>query len=274
MKPTEVLNIVMLAAAVSMAPHAARGGEPPRDPLQSVQWETMYRHFLDGQSMQFDARVKVLAPQSAEDSLQVPIMVDATALSNVDRIRVFADLNPLPEILEFVPGDAAPRIGFRIKVQQATPVRAAALTADGVWHVGGVWVDSAGGGCTLPSVGSGNADWASRLGQMRGRIWQRTADRRVRFEIMHPMDTGLAAGIPVFYIDRIDIEDRAGRSLATIRPFEPVSENPIFSLDLPGAGPVRVSGHDNNGNRFAGTIPFANPAEGSDDDRPSASSGS
>lgn len=66
---------------------------------------------------------------------------------------VFAELNPIHKVLEMEPLRADARIGFRIKVQQATPVRAAALTDDGVWHVGGRVVEAAGGGCTAPSLG-------------------------------------------------------------------------------------------------------------------------
>ena len=93
------------------------------------------------------------------------------------------------------------RIGFRIKVQQSTPVRAAALTADGIWHLGGHLLEAAGGGCALPSVGSGDDDWSSRLGEVSGRLWNRQDGSRLRFRTMHPMDTGLVPGIPAFYIE-------------------------------------------------------------------------
>ena len=36
-----------------------------------------------------------------------------------------------------------------------------------------------------------------------------------------------------------------------IEPLEPVSENPVFTLDIPaesGSGRIEVSGRDNNGN--------------------------
>ena len=247
----------LLVAVVLLAISGPGGAEaPPDDPLRSVQWENMYRHYLEGRPVVFDDRVSVLAPVSAEDSLEVPVLVDAVALGRVEKVLVIADLNPLPKVLEFYPRQARPRIGFRVKLQQSTPIRAAVLTADdNTWHVGGVWVDAAGGGCTLPSLGSGDADWVARLGQVHGRLWQRDGGlRRLRFDVIHPMDTGLASGIPVFHVDNIEIRSEE-RLLAEIRPFEPVSENPVFTLDLPGRGEVEIRGRDNNGNRFLGRVP-------------------
>ena len=66
------------------------------------------------------------------------------------------------------------------------------------------------------------------------------------------MDTGLAAGIPVFHIETLEITDRDGRRLMTIDPFEPVAENPLFTVDVPAGvidqRPLRIAGRDNNGN--------------------------
>lgn len=231
------------------------GAEPPADPLKSVQWPAMYAAYFAGEPVSFDSRVKVMAPAAAEDSLQVPIMVDARQLGHVQEILVFADLNSIPTILRYFPRDAQPVIGFRFKVQQRTPVRGAARTADGVWHVGGVWLEATGGGCTTPSMGSGDADWATRLGEVSGGLWERPGDeRRLKFRVIHPMDTGLAAGIPAFYVETTEIRGAQGHEIARVQTFEPVSENPVFSLDINGQGPVEVSGRDNNGRRFKAEI--------------------
>ena len=224
----------------------------PEDPLNSVQWDTMYALYFQGQAVEFDQRIKILAPEAAEDSLQVPVMIDASALPDVQKILVFADFNPLPKVLEYEPIQALPRIGFRFKIQQASPIRAAALDSQGVWHVNGVWIDAAGGGCTLPSVGSADATWASRLGEVHGRLWQRPdQQQRLRFSVIHPMDTGLADGVPVFHIERITLSGPQGEPLARILPFEPISENPVFSIDLATPNQnITLNGRDNNGNQF------------------------
>ncbi len=248
------LGILLLAAAVRVGAETT----VPADPLRSAQWSTMHQLFLADHPVVFDDRVEVIMPAVAENSLEVPVMFDASALSGVKRVVVFADFNPIPKILEFEPHRAEARLGFRFKVQQATPVRAAVLTEDGRWHVGGRWLDAAGGGCTLPSVASGDPAWTSRLGEIRARLWSREDHQRLKFSVLHPMDTGLAPGIPAFYIQTLEIHDANGEPVATVRPFEPVSENPFFSLDLRRAGMLSLSGRDNNGNRFATEL--ASPA--------------
>lgn len=230
------------------------------DPLGSSRWGDMRKTFFGSARVVFDARVKVVAPITAEDSLNVPIGVDASAIHGVKQVLVFADSNPINEVLRFFPEHGQASLGFRVKLQQSTPVRAAALTGDGVWHVGGVWVNTAGGGCTAPSLGSSSPEWQRRLNEVSGRVWSRAAasegqdpvrQLRLRLRIIHPMDTGLVAGIPAFFIEELKLADEQGRVLMRIKALEPVSENPVFTIDLPpglAAGRVQVSGRDNNGN--------------------------
>lgn len=223
------------------------------DPLDSARWGDMRAQLFEGQTVVFDARVSVTGPLTAEDPMNVPIAVDASALPNVVEVLVFADFNPITKVLAFRPVAARPELAFRIKLQQSSPVRAAARTADGVWHVGGVWVTTTGGGCTVPSTGSASPEWQSRLNEVSGRIWPRADGNRVRLRIIHPMDTGLAASIPAFYIEHLSITDGRQRVLMDIDAFEPVSENPLFTLDLPPTvtdlSAVRITGRDNNGNK-------------------------
>lgn len=227
----------------------------PDDPLRSSQWETMYKLYFKDAPIAFDGHVNVLAPQTVENSLEVPVLVDIMGLNDVQRVLVIADLNPLPKVLEFFPKDVKPRIGFRIKLQQASPVRAAARTGDGRWHLGGVWIDAAGGGCTLPSAGSADPQWESRLGEINARLWPTgSGGQRLRFSLLHPMDTGLAPGIPAFYAESINIFDDQGKSLARIKPHEPIAENPLFTLDLRRRTRLKLHGRDNNGNNFDAEI--------------------
>lgn len=226
---------------------------PPADPLKSVQWETMHTLFLQKHPVQFDETIHIFAPKEAEDSLQVPVVIDARALEKkgIEEILVFADFNPLPKVLSFYPKKSQPFIAFRIKIQQATPIRAAVRTKDG-WHVNGMWVDAAGGGCTLPSLSQANAAWEDHLNEVSAGIWKRETTQRVRFQIIHPMDTGLATGIPVFHLEQVQLWGKDNTLLAEIHPQEPVSENPIFTLDIPlSSTQLALTGVDNNGNEFA-----------------------
>ena len=74
--------------------------------------------------------------------------------------------------------------------------------------------------------------------------------QRLRVRIMHPMDTGLVAGIPAFYVENLQLVDDAGRVWWRLALHEPVSENPLLTFELPERpnGILRLVGRDNNGN--------------------------
>jgi len=223
------------------------------DPLGSVQWDDMYAAFLKGHPAIFDEKVIVSAPDYAEDPMNVPISVDATHLNGVKAMVIFADFNPIPLIARYYPTKAKATLSFRFKIQQASPVRVAVLADDDTWHVGGVWVNSAGGGCTVASTGRLVGDWADYLGDTYGKRWSKANSNRVRFLIHHPMDTGLVTGIPDFYIEELKFTNADGEDLAHIELYEPINENPVLSFDFMGnnlASTIMMVGEDNNGNEF------------------------
>lgn len=228
------------------------------DPYKTGMLGYLQRELLgDPAAIDFDSRVRVMAPHSAEDSFHVPVTVDAREIEDVERIALFVDYGPIPHILDFYPGEAEPWLAFRFKIDQSTPVRAAVMTKDGTWHVGGTVVDAAGGGCSAPAVAYASDDWEEKLGDVRARMWSRKG--RVRVIVDHPMDTGLADGIPVFTIQNLDFANANGQHLAQIKLYEPVDEDPAFTLQFAdGAltGPLTVSGRDNNGNEIDATIPY------------------
>lgn len=221
------------------------------DPLDSARWKDMQKQFFPKAKVVFDNTIKVDVPAVADNALFVPVMVNAAALGEVREVMIFADFNPIPLALRFTPGRAEPTLGVRIKLQQSTPVRAAARDAKGVWHVGGAWVSTSGGGCTLNTTAVRTPEWERRLNETVGRLWARdNGGARFRFRVIHPMDTGFAPGIPAFYLQELKLADADGGLLMRIEPFEPVSENPVFTLNLkPGKHDVvSVTGRDNNGN--------------------------
>ncbi|MBA4131981.1 MAG: quinoprotein dehydrogenase-associated SoxYZ-like carrier [Hyphomicrobium sp.] len=232
----------------------------PADPLKSPMWADMVKRLLGGGPVVLDGRVKVTVPSIVENQAQVAVTADARALDGVEELVLFADLNPLQHILTLRPRKAAAYVSVRIKVEQATPVRAAARGADGVWHVGSVYLDAAGGGCSAPAMARREEDWSDFVGHSQGRIW-READgfARARLRIRHPMDTGLAKdNTPAYFIEKLDVKSSAGDPLATLELFEPVSEDPTLTLLLripPADGAVDVEGRDNNGETYRSTIP-------------------
>jgi sulfur-oxidizing protein SoxY len=253
-----VRRAVLLASPLlALAPQAARADDPfDGDPYKSHQWTELRKEFLGPKARTvFDERVKVQGPASAEDPMNVPITVSAVGLPGVERIMVLVDRNPIRKVLELTPVAAQPALAFRLKLEQASPVRALALVK-GVWHVGGTWVDSAGGGCTAAGATRKDGSWPQTLGQVSGRVFAsvpgQDGSARLRVRVMHPMDTGLVGGIPAFYVKQLSIRDAQGRELARMQTYEPVSENPVFSFDFaqrPPA-PLRLVGADNNGNRL------------------------
>lgn len=259
-----LLSVLLLLAAAAAAQNRFSTDDASEgDPLASMQWPGLRDEFLGlGASVQFDPRVQVHGPAFAEDPMNVPISVSVEpSLGQVLQIIVLVDRNPIRKVLEFQPLRALPRLSFRFKLEQASPVRAAVQTGDGRWHVGSTWVESAGGGCTAPASTRSDGSWAQSLGQVSARSFPRDAAEgggsRLRLRVMHPMDTGLAGGVPAFYVKQLQLQDSAGRPLFMLKTFEPVSENPIFSFDFAQAppGPVLIKGSDNNGNRIEGALP-------------------
>jgi sulfur-oxidizing protein SoxY len=254
---------LVLAQLILLPAASGRAGEMA-DPLGSPLWPEMRAQVLGSAPYVFDARVEVSAPTMAENSAQLPVAVRVHGLGRVREIVLFADYNPIPKILALRPVAAEPYVATRFKINMASPVRAAALAEDGLWHVGGIWVDAAGGGCTLPSAASADAAWQSRLGETHARAWPKSKGKtsRVRLRMIHPMDTGLAAGIPAFYLEHSRIKAADSKVLAELDTFEPVSENPILTLEVDGrtvGQGLLFEGRDNNGNEFKARIREGGP---------------
>ncbi|MCG7957857.1 MAG: hypothetical protein JAY69_02210, partial [Candidatus Thiodiazotropha taylori] len=81
-----ICSLLLLLLATPLGLVAA---EAPADPLNSVMWHEMHQRLLDGAPVVFDERVQVSAPAVAEDSLNLPLWIDATALGEVERLLVF-----------------------------------------------------------------------------------------------------------------------------------------------------------------------------------------
>ena len=248
-------SLSRLAAIAALALGNAAGlAQPAADPLNSPAWPDLPARLGVG-PLEFDPRVVVIAPETAEDPLNVPVTVRTDDLPDVERVLVVADLNPILKVLEFEPLKSAPRLSFRMKLQQGSPVRALAKTRDGRWHVGGTWVETDGGGCTAPSVGRSSGNRADTLGQVESRRFPQASGSRIKLRVMHPMDTGLAPGIPAFFIETLTLRDAQGGEWARITTYEPVSENPVFSIDFASSPPpLRLIGRDNNGNRVESAL--------------------
>jgi len=245
------------ALVLAAYPVVAQAGAP--DPLESPMWEFHTKQIFHGAPYIFDDEVKVALPEVTENQHVMPVTIDARALDDVQRIVLFADLNPIPIAIDYRPLAAEPFVATRIKLDQRTPVRAAVLTADGTWHVSGGWVDAAGGGCSAPPVSRVKGDWADHLGEMRGAAWTEGQQTRVRVGFRHPMDTGLVEAIPGYNIDRLIVRDTGNHVLADMTIYGSVSEDPSFTLivEPEAEGELSVAAHDTNGLEFTGSLDTA-----------------
>ena len=208
---TKRRNVLLAGFLWGAAARAARAATPAAtegDPLGSPQWPGLRREYTQDAPLRFTDAVQVRTPAFADDALNVPLQIDARALQavggGITRMVVIADRNPIREVLAFEPLRAVPMLAFRIRLEQASPVRCLVRTHDGQWHVGGAMVQAAGGGCTVPGVTRADGSWNKTLNQVHARFFSNLAEgtRRLRLQIMHPMDTGLVAGVPALYIER------------------------------------------------------------------------
>lgn len=231
--------------------------DPGKDPVPSVMWDFYHKQMLGDAPFVFDERVKLLTPPFAEDARQVPLEIDARAFKgDVVRILAWAELNPLPKIVDFEPLQRVlPWLSIRIRIEQATPLRAAVQTRDGLWHVGSTLIDAAGGGCTAPSVVRTEPGWEEHVGEVLGGRYPRGDFSRLRLQVAHPMDNGMVSGIPEFFLNHAELRGADDQVLARLELFPAVSENPNLGFDLEGAGQTQLLLRDNSGNQFTAAIP-------------------
>ncbi len=227
----------------------------PADPLGSPMWADHARVLFADAPVEFDRRVVVDMPMLAENQRVFPVAIDASALPDVKRIVLLADLNPIPVAIDYAPTGAAPVVSVRIKLDQRTPVRAAVLTGDGRWHVNGTWIDAAGGGCSAPPVSRVKGDWAEHLGEVRARAVLVGDEARLRVAIRHPMDTGLVGNTPLYHVEELTVS-RGETRLASMKLWAAVAEDPAFGLIVPAAAgdTLTIRGRDTNGREIEGRV--------------------
>lgn len=251
-----------------MTDGAAARSTSTRDPTNSPLWPSMVDAYLGVAPIAFDDRVKVLLPVVTEDQTQVPVAVDARGLLGpIDEILVIADLNPFPLTVRFTPVAAQAFLAFRMKIEQGTAIHAA-VRQGGEWRVGGRYLDAAGGGCSVKPPGEARAD-LSNVGEVRARAWIETErSTRLRLRVSHPMDNGMIANTPAYFVETIEVMGGTGEAIARLALSEAVAPDPTFTLLTDERAPsprLRVRARDNNGGDFRGEVsrPQAGERQGS-----------
>lgn len=198
-----------------------------------------------------DKNIKIKVPSFADNPVQVPIFVDASKIKNPKKMIILADLNPIPIVLSMIPNKFLPIISTNIKVAQETPLRALVLDENNLWHIGSANIKSNGGGCDVTSLAAANDTLSDNLGKNKGKIFSKTDNKRVKFSIFHPMETGLVFGAVAFYIEKIEIKDENNNILTTLETTAAMSENPRITLQSPASfEKLNIAFVDTDSNEF------------------------
>ena len=195
-------------------------------------------------------KIRIKVPNFADNSLQVPIFVDASKIKNSKRMVLFADYNPIPLIADMKVSNILPVVSTNIKVAAETPLRVLVLDENDIWHVSTALIKSAGGGCDVSSLSTGNDEFAERLGTGKIKVFDKKDRKRIKASIFHPMETGLVFGSSEFFINKIVIKQE-NKTLSTIKTTSVISENPRFIFEAKNkAKNFDMHFFDNDGNEF------------------------
>lgn len=202
------------------------------NPIPSPTFDDILKDIIKNDKYIFDdENIEIKVPSFADNPIQVPIFVNAKKIKDAKRMILFADLNPIPKIIDMDLKAIYPIVSLNIKVAQETPLRALILDDKNVWHIASNNIKSFGGGCSVASVTSSNTDFGKLLGKIKSEVFELEKDTyRIKSSIFHPMETGLIFGNPEFYINKIVLKDGVN-ILSTMELFSAISENPRFIFE-------------------------------------------
>jgi sulfur-oxidizing protein SoxY len=208
--------------------------------------------------------IKIIIQDEVEESHEVSMVVKVpNELKDTKKIFILVDNNPIQLVTKIYPEKPIKTVGFNIRMEQDSYVRAAILNSEGVWNISSkkVFVKSP-GGCSLPACDpTKQVCKESELGKIVMNKYKRSSgDWRLKFKINHPMDTGLVTNpesgklVPEYYINWVYFTDSNG-ALAKAQTFGALSANPTLILDFYDSFlKPNVKATDTKGNEFS-TMP-------------------
>ena len=99
-----------------------------KNPIQSPTFDEILKPIIEDKKYIFDdENITIEVPNFADNPVQVPIFVDAKKIKNAKQLILFADLNPIPVIVDMKLIELLPLISLNIKVAQETHIRALVL---------------------------------------------------------------------------------------------------------------------------------------------------
>jgi sulfur-oxidizing protein SoxY len=221
-----------------------------KNPIESPIFEDIIKSIIADEKYIFNDNIILKVPDFADNPFQVPIYVDGRKIPNAKRLVLFADYNPIPNIIDINLKNLLPVISINIKVAQGTPLRALILDDKNIWHVGSINIRSNGGGCDISAQSSNEYKYENRLGEIKTEFFPKDDGYRIKTSIFHPMETGLVFGTTAFYIDSIIIRNK-DEILANISSTSVISENPRFTFESKNKiDNLTIEFTDNDGNKY------------------------
>ena len=205
-------------------------------------WHKVREAQFAGRSFEQSAEqvVSIDAPNRAEDSAVVPILIHAVQAQQPERwirkIYLVIDKNPSPlgAVFTLTPDSGRADIETRIRIEDYSWVRAIAETQDGKLYMAMRYV-KASGGCSAPAGKDMEAAMA-RLGRMKFRTEgsvQMNQPNLAELMISHPNVSGLAMDqvtrlyAPPRFVRTVQVS-YAGRPVMSADVDFTISENPNF----------------------------------------------
>lgn len=203
-----------------------------KNPIVSPTFDDLVKSIIGGEEYIFDDKNIIMkVPNFADNPVQVPVYVNASKIKDAQRMILFADLNPIPQIVDMPTTNLLPIFSSNIKVAQETPLRALVKDSSGIWHVGSININSNGGGCDISSQASQDSKFADFLGQTKGQTFEKkNGITRIKASVFHPMETGLIFGNNKFYVKTIVLKD-GNKVIDEITLTPAISENPRFIFE-------------------------------------------
>lgn len=222
-----------------------------KNPIPTPNFDEILKAIIQDKKYIFDdENITIEVPNFADNPVQVPIFVDAKKIKNAKQLILFADLNPIPVIIDMKLLELLPLISLNIKVAQETPIRALVLDDKNIWHIASKNIKSFGGGCSVASVTSSDTDFAKLLGKTKINSFENGEITRIKTSIFHPMETGLIFGKSEFFINKIDIFAN-NKNISQIKTYSAISENPRFIFETKvKTDDYKIEFFDVDGNRF------------------------
>ena len=162
-----------------------RSNEPYGISFQSIKEQYL------GKNQQFlnNSKIKIIIQDEIEEAHEVSMVVKIPkTLKNTKRIFILVDNNPIQLVTKIFPQKPLKSVGFNIRMEQDSYVRAAILDKKNIWNISSkrVIVKSP-GGCSLPACDPTKEVCEPRkLGKIIMHKYKRSSgDWRLKFKINH-----------------------------------------------------------------------------------------